>query len=109
MGQALRALASEVERNGPLGLAPAGHLLEWPHVRLHPLTFDRLELVSVRPEKERGDDAVGRQGRGVVGRPGARRDGGATGPVSQTHRYPPSRPSSRRPSTSITARQRTTR
>ncbi len=52
MGQALRALASEVERNGPLGLAPAGHLLEWPHVRLHPLTFDRLELVSLSPEKK---------------------------------------------------------
>ncbi len=52
MGHALRALATEVERDGPLGLAPAGHLLEWPHVRLHPLTFDRLELVSFSPEKE---------------------------------------------------------
>lgn len=50
MGLALRALSSEVERDGPLGLAPAGRLLEWPHVRLHPLTFDRLELVGLANE-----------------------------------------------------------
>jgi hypothetical protein len=52
MGQALRALAAEVERSGPLGLAAAGTLPAWPHVRLHPLTFDRLELVSIAPERE---------------------------------------------------------
>ena len=46
MGLALRALSSEVERDGPLGLAPAGRLLEWPHIRLHPLTFDCLEIVG---------------------------------------------------------------
>lgn len=53
MQQALRALSAEVERHGPLGLAPAHRLLDWPHVRLHPLTFDRLELVGVGS----GDDA----------------------------------------------------
>ena len=52
VGQALRALAGDVERNGPLGLLPDGQRLEWPHLRLHPLTFDRLELVSLAPEKE---------------------------------------------------------
>lgn len=46
MGLALRALSSEVERDGPLGLAGAGRTLAWDHIRLHPLTFDRLELVD---------------------------------------------------------------
>ena len=55
MGLALRALSAEVEQDGPLGLAPAGRL-EWPHVRLHPLTFDRLELVGLA-SNERGTDA----------------------------------------------------
>ena len=54
MGQALRALSLEVERDGPLGLDTAGRLLEWPHIRLHPLTFDRLELVGTSPEQGRG-------------------------------------------------------
>jgi hypothetical protein len=59
--QALRALAAEVERDGPLGLAPAGRLLEWPHVSLHPLRFDRLELVGVAPAEAGADkDAAGR-------------------------------------------------
>ena len=56
IGLALRALSAEVDQDGPLGLAPAGRLLEWPHVRLHPLTFDRLELVGV-PSSDRGADA----------------------------------------------------
>src|SRR5688572_32708425 len=38
---ALRALSADVDRDGPLGLAPANPMLDWPHVRLHPLTFDR--------------------------------------------------------------------
>ncbi len=54
MGQALRALSLEVERDGPLGLDTAGRLLEWPHIRLHPLTFDRLELVGTSPGHGRG-------------------------------------------------------
>lgn len=52
MGQALRALSSEVDRDGPLGLAGSGRPLSWGHVRLHPLTFDRLELVD-EEEKQR--------------------------------------------------------
>jgi hypothetical protein len=49
IASALQALSADVERDGPLGLAPRGRLREWPHVRLHPLTFDRLELVSDAP------------------------------------------------------------
>jgi hypothetical protein len=56
MSLALRALSSEVERDGPLGLARTGRPLEWPHVRLHPLTFDRLELV---PESSRNQSDKG--------------------------------------------------
>jgi hypothetical protein len=55
MGQALRALSTEIERDGPLGLAPAGHLPNWPHVKLHPLTFERLQLIG---------DATGEGGSG---------------------------------------------
>lgn len=50
MGLALGALSSEVEHDGPLGLAAPGRLPEWPHIRLHPLTFDRLELVDTPVE-----------------------------------------------------------
>ena len=57
LGQALRALSLEVDKHGPLGLAPPGCVLEWPHVRLHPLTFDRLELVGVKPD-DAGPDKV---------------------------------------------------
>ena len=42
LSEALRALASEPDRTG--GLLP-----EWPHVRLHPLTFDGLALVGDAP------------------------------------------------------------
>ena len=61
LGQALRALSMEVDRHGPLGLAPPGGVLEWPHVRLHPLTFDRLELVGMEPDDAGPDKtAMGR-------------------------------------------------
>jgi len=46
LGLALRALASEAERDGALGLAPSGEIPEWPHVHFHPLTFDHLELAD---------------------------------------------------------------
>ncbi len=44
MDEALRALATEVEHDGPLGLQSGVRSLAWPHVVLHPLAFDRLEL-----------------------------------------------------------------
>jgi len=58
--QALGALSLEVDQHGPLGLAPHGRVLEWPHVRLHPLTFDRLELVGLEPDGARLEGACGR-------------------------------------------------
>ena len=59
--QALRALSVEIDKHGPLGLAPPGRMLEWPHLRLHPLTFDRLELVGVEPDNAgRDKPAMGR-------------------------------------------------
>jgi hypothetical protein len=46
----LRTLAVEADRTGrPLGLGPIEALRQWPHVRLHPLTYERLELVDEGP------------------------------------------------------------
>lgn len=56
---ALRALSTEVEREGPLGLASSGRMLDWTHVRLHPLTFDRLELVGDAPLATGGSGGPG--------------------------------------------------
>src|SRR6266576_925202 len=43
----LQMLALEAERTGqPLGLGPPEKLRAWPHVVLHPLTYERLELVD---------------------------------------------------------------
>jgi hypothetical protein len=44
LGDALHALAVEADREGPLGLKP--NATTWPHLRLHPLTFDGLALVD---------------------------------------------------------------
>lgn len=43
---ALAALSRDAEREGPLGLASPDALPRWPHLRLHPLTFDRLTLAT---------------------------------------------------------------
>lgn len=43
---ALRALATEPDRGGALGLLPADTRPSWPHLRLHPLTFDNLSIVA---------------------------------------------------------------
>jgi hypothetical protein len=43
----LRTLAVDAERGGePLGLGPAERLRAWAYVQLHPLTYERLELVD---------------------------------------------------------------
>jgi len=43
----LRTLAVEADRTGqPLGLGPPEALRRWPHLRLYPLTYERLELVD---------------------------------------------------------------
>jgi len=43
VGDAMRRLARDPERDGALGLARDG-VTSWPHLKLHPLTFDRLAL-----------------------------------------------------------------
>ena len=67
---ALHALAEEHEgESRPLGLAPPGQLPDWPHLRLHPLTFDRLELISDEPSAQGADGGkCGRTRRPSVGR-----------------------------------------
>ena len=50
VGDALRALAAEPDCDGPLGLhRSSGPRTDWPHIKLHPLTFDRLAIVGDAP------------------------------------------------------------
>lgn len=54
---ALQLLSVEADRTGePLGLNPTFRIGAWEHVRLYPLTYDRLELVGEAPP------AAGEQG-----------------------------------------------
>lgn len=46
LGEALRALAVEPEYGHAIGLQPPETRPSWPHVRLHPLTFDNLAIVA---------------------------------------------------------------
>ena len=46
LGEALRALAAEPDREGPVGLKT--DLANWPHIKLQPLTFDGLGIVDER-------------------------------------------------------------
>ena len=68
VAEVLRTLAVEAERTGqPLGLGPAERLRVWEHVRLHSLTYERLELLdeSDAPPAEPGDVADRGRGGGV--------------------------------------------
>jgi hypothetical protein len=54
---ALKLLALEADRTGdPLGMGSPERLKQWEHIRLHPLTYERLELV------DDGADAGGLKG-----------------------------------------------
>src|SRR5438046_5750532 len=57
VADALRTLAIEAERTGqPLGLGDRARLTAWPHVQLHALTYERLELTDeAGPAPEDGD------------------------------------------------------
>src|SRR5262245_45153833 len=44
LGEALRALSVEPEREGPVGLTLG--IAHWPHIKVQPLTFDGLALVG---------------------------------------------------------------
>jgi len=47
MASVLKTLAVDAERSGqPLGLGPPERLRAWTRVQLHPLTYERLELVD---------------------------------------------------------------
>jgi len=47
VAELLRTLAIDAERTGePLGLGPPEKLRAWDHVRLHPVTYERLELAD---------------------------------------------------------------
>lgn len=57
IAEALRQVGTDTITNGvmPIGLRPAHELPTWPHVRLHPLTFDRLALVGDDAAKPKSD------------------------------------------------------
>jgi HEAT repeat protein len=65
----LRTIAVEADRTGqPLGLGSAEQLQAWPHARLHPLTYDKLELLDEQAERplplaehEEGEEEGGRR------------------------------------------------
>jgi len=61
LGELLLLLAVDPEQGGAIGLAPAEQRPAWPHVRLHPLTFDRLAIVRSDTDdgKSSGDRALG--------------------------------------------------
>lgn len=57
----LRVLAVDAERSQePLGLKPQDQLTAWPHVRLHPVTYERLALLD-KDSPESGDDPASRE------------------------------------------------
>src|SRR6059036_3237386 len=58
VADALRTLALEAERTGqPLGLGDRDRLAAWPHVQLHALTYERLELTDQDGSPAREGDA----------------------------------------------------
>jgi len=55
----LRTLATEADRTGePLGLGPPERLRAWEHIRLHSLTYERLELLAEKdaPTEDGADE-----------------------------------------------------
>jgi hypothetical protein len=57
--ESLKLLAVDAGRVGqePLGLKPLSQIATWPHIKLFPLTFDRLQLLEgVEEEAEGGAD-----------------------------------------------------
>ena len=55
LGEALVALSAEPDRDGPMGLKRV--VSSWPHVKVHPLTFDGLALVGDAPIGAGGQDS----------------------------------------------------
>lgn len=64
VGEMLRLLGVDADRSGtPIGLGPRDALPAWPHLRLHPLTFEKLELLEDAPTS--GGQAADHPGAGV--------------------------------------------
>ena len=85
----LQTLAVDAERTGQaLGLGPAEQLRAWPHVVLHPLTYERLELVDegTGGDAQSGGEAATRSAQLWVG---LARAALATGPTDEA---PPTEP-----------------
>src|SRR5437899_7876080 len=67
VGDVLKTLAIEADRSGePLGLGPPEQLRAWDHIRLHPVTYERLELLE-EDEQAPSSDAKGAKERGLRG------------------------------------------
>ncbi|MGA2384635.1 MAG: HEAT repeat domain-containing protein [Gemmatimonadales bacterium] len=55
--ESLKLLAEDSSRGGePIGLRPLGKIAAWPHIRLYPLTFDRLQLLDAPEGGEQAED-----------------------------------------------------
>src|SRR6267143_717488 len=64
----LKTLAVEAERTGhPLGLGSPEQLRAWDHVRLHPVTYERLELLQEDDQAAGSVDEKGARERGLRG------------------------------------------
>lgn len=60
----LELLAIEADRTGePLGLGPRERLTAWLHVRLYPLTYERLDLIEGPPPSADQADSTAREDR----------------------------------------------
>jgi len=65
----LKTLSVEAERSGePLGMGPPEQLRAWDHIRLHPVTYERLELLEEDDQAPpAGPDDKGSKERGLRG------------------------------------------
>jgi hypothetical protein len=59
IAESLKLLAVDAGRVGeePLGLKPLSKIATWPHIRLYPMTFDRLQLLEAEEREGEGKGA----------------------------------------------------
>jgi len=64
----LKTLSVEADRSGePLGLGSPEHLRAWDHIRLHPITYERLELLQEDDQDPASGDDKGAKERELRG------------------------------------------
>lgn len=56
IAESLSELGADLNAVAPIGLRPPHELPSWPHIRLHPLTFERLMLMADAPIARQSDD-----------------------------------------------------